>query len=100
MRYALIKNKVVTQTQPNKATGFVEISDDVVCGQIKQTDGSFKNPDPIPPSPPTIAELLAETEDLGTIAEKLEEIIDFLENSTPLSQKTKDWMSNRKIIRQ
>lgn len=54
---------------------------------------AFKNP------PPTITELLRETESIGVIARKLEEIIDFIENGTPLSLQTKDWVSNRKGIR-
>ena len=100
MAYIKLKNNIVVQKQPYPEKDFVKASDNVVCGQIKQTDGSFKNPPPIPPPPPTIAELLAETEGREVIAEKLEEIIDFIENGTPLSAASKTWMSDRKIIRQ
>ena len=97
--YIKTKNNIVIQKQPNKEKGFIEAPDNVVCGQIKQSDGSFKNPVPIPEPPPTIAELLRETESIGVIARKLEEIIDFIENETPLSLQTKEWVSNRKGIR-
>lgn len=44
-------------------------------------------------------EQIAATEDTGVISRKLEELIDNVENGTPLSQETKDWMNNRKAIR-
>ena len=90
---------VLVQKQPYSQKGFKEIPDDAICGQIKQPDGSFKNPEPIPEPSPTITDLLMETEKMSVIAEKLEEVIDFIENATPLSQETKDWVSNRKTIR-
>jgi hypothetical protein len=43
MKYALIKDGIVVQVQPDAQDGFVEIADDVCCGQIFQ-DGSFVNP--------------------------------------------------------
>jgi len=42
---------------------------------------------------------LSQTENLASIARKLEEIIDNIENETPLSTEAKDWMSSRKSIR-
>lgn len=47
MPYALIdKNNVVIQIQVDNAGGFIEVGHNVVCGQILQPDGSFKNPEP------------------------------------------------------
>jgi len=99
MYIKLNAKNVVIQKQPYPGKGFKEAPDDVVCGQIKQSDGSFKNPEPPPETLPTVKDLLMETESTAVIAEKLEEIIAFIENSTPLSQKTKDWVSNRKKIK-
>ena len=43
MVYVLIEDGVVTQKQPNDQAGFVEVSDDVVCGML--FDGvDFTNP--------------------------------------------------------
>ena len=36
MKYALIENNIVTQIQPNLEEGFVEVSDDIVCGMVQQ----------------------------------------------------------------
>lgn len=41
MKYAKIVNTVVEQIQPNAQDGFIEVSDDVVCGMIKNEDGTF-----------------------------------------------------------
>jgi len=46
MAFVLIENKVVVQKQLDKADGFILVSDEVVCGQVQQTDGSFANPKP------------------------------------------------------
>ena len=46
MAYVLIEKNIVVQKQPNAQDGFIEVSDDVVCGQILQKDGTFKNPEP------------------------------------------------------
>jgi hypothetical protein len=46
MAWVKIVDNVVTQKQPYQEDGFVEVSDNVVCGQIKQSDGSFANPTP------------------------------------------------------
>ncbi len=46
MAWVKIKNNIVIQKQPNQEEGFVEVSDSVICGQIKQSDGSFVNPTP------------------------------------------------------
>lgn len=43
MPYALIVDNVVVQKQTKPAEGFVEITDDVICGQVL-TNGSFVNP--------------------------------------------------------
>lgn len=40
MKYALIKNNTVIQTQPNSQSGFVEVDDIVVCGMVF-IDGNF-----------------------------------------------------------
>lgn len=45
MKYAKIENNIVVQIQPHKEHGFIEVSDSVVCGQIKKDDGKFDNPD-------------------------------------------------------
>jgi len=42
---------------------------------------------------------LLPTEDIAIVARKLEDIIDHLENGTPLSTEAKDWMTNRKTMR-
>jgi len=44
MKYAKTKNNVVVQTQPNKGRGFRKVPDDVVCGMVRQKDGSFVAP--------------------------------------------------------
>ena len=44
--YILIVDDVVVQKQYTPAEGFVEVNDSVVCGQVKQPDGSFENPAP------------------------------------------------------
>ena len=46
MAWVKIVNNIVTQKQPYQEDGFEEVSDNVVCGQIKQSDGSFDNPTP------------------------------------------------------
>ena len=43
---------------------------------------------------------LKETETLKDVSRKLEEVIDYIENGTPLSSQAKDWMSGRKIKRE
>lgn len=45
MKYAKIENGVVAQVQPNKDTGFVQVQDDVVCGMIDNSDGTFSKPE-------------------------------------------------------
>jgi len=40
----LDSNKIVIQKQPNEAEGFVEVDDNVFCGQVKNKDGAFVNP--------------------------------------------------------
>jgi len=42
MRYAKIENDTVVQTQPNKETGFIELTD-AVCGMIYK-NGVLSNP--------------------------------------------------------
>ena len=49
MKYALIENGKVAQTQPGYEDGFVEVDASVVCGMIK-TDEGFVNPEPVPKS--------------------------------------------------
>ena len=46
MVWVKIEYNIVIQKQPYKEDGFEEVSDSVVCGQIKQSDGSFANPTP------------------------------------------------------
>jgi hypothetical protein len=46
MKYAKITNGIVEQIQPNQEDGFIEVSDDVICGQVDNGDGSFSNPAP------------------------------------------------------
>ena len=46
MAWVKIVDNIVTQKQPYQEDGFEEVSDNVVCGQIKQSDGSFTNPTP------------------------------------------------------
>ena len=38
------KNDVLIQKQPNMAAGFIDIPDNVFCGQIRQGDGSYIDP--------------------------------------------------------
>jgi len=42
----LNSDNVVIQKQPDAADGFIEVSDTVICGQIKQADNTFANPTP------------------------------------------------------
>ena len=46
MAWVKIVDNIVTQKQPYQEDGFEEVADNVVCGQIKQSDGSFANPTP------------------------------------------------------
>lgn len=63
----LDSNKIVIQKQPDEADGFIEVSENVFCGQKQQSDGSFVTP---PPSAEVLLEdlrdernaLLAETD--------------------------------------
>lgn len=43
-----------------------------------------------------LSEAMAGTEDLGTLARKLEDILDHLENGKPLPGKAVDWLNDRK----
>ena len=46
MAYIKLNNdNVIIQKQPNFESGFIEAPDDVICGMITQSDGSFKNPE-------------------------------------------------------
>ena len=46
MAYIKLNNdNVIIQKQPNIESGFIEAQDDVICGMIKQSDGSFKKPE-------------------------------------------------------
>lgn len=47
MPYVLIKDGEVVQKQLEETDGFIEVSDDVVCGML-YVDGKFKNPEPDP----------------------------------------------------
>ena len=47
MAWVKIEKNIVIQKQPYKEDGFEEVSDSVICGQIKQSDGSFANPTPL-----------------------------------------------------
>ena len=49
--------------------------------------------------PPTKIDQLSETENVASLARKVEDLIDYIENGTPLSSFTKTWESNRKNIR-
>jgi hypothetical protein len=45
MKYAKLNNDgVVIQVQPNWATGFVEVSDNIVAGMVRKTNGQFAIP--------------------------------------------------------
>lgn len=44
MKYALIKDNIVIQIQPNKEKGFIEVKDYVICGMVK-TDAGFIIPE-------------------------------------------------------
>ena len=41
-RYAKIDNDIIVQTQPNYATGFIELSNDAVCGMVYK-NGKLSN---------------------------------------------------------
>ena len=43
MAWVKIKNNIVVQKQPYKEDGFVQVDDSVICGQEKQSDGTFKD---------------------------------------------------------
>tara|TARA_E500000318_G_C3499247_1_gene187682 strand:+ start:572 stop:895 length:324 start_codon:yes stop_codon:yes gene_type:complete len=42
----LDSNKIVIQKQPDEANGFIEVGENVSCGQKQQSDGSFVTPAP------------------------------------------------------
>jgi len=44
MAYVKVENNIVVQKQNAPEKGFIKVSDDVVCSQIMQQDGSFINP--------------------------------------------------------
>lgn len=46
MAFVKIENGIVVQKQPNAQDGFIAAPDMVVCGQIRQEDGSFTDPPP------------------------------------------------------
>jgi len=66
VKYALITDGKVVQTQTRPKTGFVQVDDTVVPGMIQQADGSFAAPPPPPPTWDEIREkrdqLLADTD--------------------------------------
>lgn len=46
MAYIKLNNdNVIIQKQPNYEPGFIEAPDNVICGMIKKSDGSFKKPE-------------------------------------------------------
>lgn len=96
----LDQSNTVIQKQPYAEEGFEEVPDDVVCGQIKQANGTFSNPAPVPKTAEELLrDALAPTEDIGAVARKVEDIIDHLVNGTPLAQFAKDWAAGRKALR-
>ena len=44
--FALIKNGVVVQIQPNEEPGFVAVPAGTICGMVQNTDGTFSAPGP------------------------------------------------------
>lgn len=44
--FALIKNGVVVQIQPNEEPGFVAVPAGTICGMVQNTDGTFPAPGP------------------------------------------------------
>jgi hypothetical protein len=42
----LNEDNVVIRKQLDQEDGLIEVSNDVVCGQIRQSDGTFVNPTP------------------------------------------------------
>ncbi len=99
MAYVKIIDGVVVQKQPNKADGFIEVQDDIICGMI-QKGKLFVAPAPREKDPEEVLkEIMSSTESIGVVARKLEEIIDNIENGTALSKITKDWAANRKTLR-
>lgn len=83
------------QSSATPPTGSVEVQNPPEHGRQKWNGMDY---DPLPP--PSITELLSKTENIDVIAQKLEEVIDYIENGTPLSSESKAWMSDRKTIRQ
>lgn len=65
-QFVKIENGVVVQKQPYHEEGFIEATDDVVCGQISRGNGVFENPPPKPrdltPKPLTLEERLIKLE--------------------------------------
>ena len=66
MKYAKIENGVVTQVNLRETEGFIEVSDNVVCGQI-QDGNSFINP----PADPAQAERKASHDAAAAVFESL-----------------------------
>ena len=47
MKYALVKNNIVVQIQPDPQENFIEVANDVVCDMVKE-GAIFKMPIPRP----------------------------------------------------
>lgn len=63
MKYALIENNIVKQTQVSPENGFIEVPDEVICGMIKNGD-LYETP---PPYIPTQQEIDAEKDRMSDI---------------------------------
>lgn len=90
----LDENNVVMQKDIEAKDGFEEAPDHVVCGQIKQEDGSFVNP--------PIVEKTWEQQMLETgIDDDLENVIDALEPPTRarIASETIDKYNAKKTLR-
>ena len=59
MAFILMQDGIVVQKQPYPQEGFVEVTNDVVCGMVLQ-DGIFVNPPPSEPSAPEMQRQVAE----------------------------------------
>lgn len=69
MRYAKIENNIVVQIQPNKEDGFIKVIDNVVCGQVKNEDGTYSNLEKTQEELDAIAEQEAKTAKLKALKE-------------------------------
>ena len=69
MAWVKIENNIVIQKQPYHEDGFEKVSDNVIVGQIKQSDGSF-----VDPAPPELTYAQKREQEYPSIQDQLDDI--------------------------